>query len=72
MGKNLIAFFYLWNIPNEKLKGEKIMTKQIIKLPAYTTRGHASEQTQKAQRMGSRYFVDKKKESKKYVCRKEN
>lgn len=48
------------------------MTKQIIKLPAYTTRGHASEQTQKAQRMGSRYFVDKKKESKKYVCRKEN
>ena len=45
------------------------MKKQIIKVPSYKTMRHASELTQRAQRMNSRYFIDKKKESKKYLCR---
>ncbi len=47
------------------------MKKAIIKVPAYKTMKHASEQTQFAQRMSSRYFVNKKKENKKYMCRRE-
>ena len=46
------------------------MKKQTIKVPAYTSMRHSSELAQSAQRMSSRYFIDKKKQSKKYSCRK--
>ena len=54
----------------KRKKGEKNMKKQTIKVPAYTSMRHSSELAQSAQRMSSRYFIDKKKQSKKYSCRK--
>ena len=44
--------------------------KRTIRIPEYTTMKHESEQTRKAQRMGSRYFEDKKRKMNKYACRK--
>lgn len=45
------------------------MKKQIITVPSYTTRKFPSEQARQTLQMKSRYFTDRKKEAKKYLCR---
>ena len=64
--ENMISFNGIYQTKKRRIN---IMKKQIIKVPSYKTMRHASELTQRAQRMNSRYFIDKKKESKKYLCR---
>lgn len=54
---------------DQKVKRRKKMKKQIITVPSYTTRRFPSEQARQTLRMKSRYFTDRKKEAKKYLCR---